>query len=161
VLAHFFGTDDVNFSLTSEDLPGDTHSFSSFAAAADEATQSVLYAVVHFSFDNTASRAQGQAVTQFISQNFFQPLRGSSYQQTNIVWDIPGLAATVDHNLIHPWGLSLSPTGQFRVSDNGTGLSTVYDVRGNPHPTTVVIPLPAGGTGDTAAPTGNVRNTTA
>src|SRR5262249_42691506 len=120
VLAHFFGTDDVNFSLTSEDLPGDTHSFSSFAAAADEATQSVLYAGVHFSFDNTASRAQGQAVAQFISQNFFQPLRGSIYQQTNIVSDIPGLAATVDHNLINPWGLSLSPTGQFRVSDNGT-----------------------------------------
>jgi uncharacterized protein (TIGR03118 family) len=160
VLANFFGTDDISVSLTSEDLPGDTHTFPSFSAAATEAMDSVIYAGVHFSIDNVAGQALGQAVAQFVSQNFFQPLPGTVYQQTNIVSDIPGLAATTDHNLINPWGLSLSPKGQFRVSDNGLGLSTVYDVHGNPHPTTVEIPLPPGSTSDFAAPTGNVRNTT-
>jgi uncharacterized protein (TIGR03118 family) len=161
VLADFFGTDNVSFSLTSEDVPGDTHSFTSFSAAADEAMNSVIYAGVHFRYDNTAGQALGQSVARFVGQNFFRPAEGTVYRQTNIVSDIPGLAKTTDHNLINPWGVSLSPTGQFRVSDNGTGLSTVYDVHGNPHATTVDIPLPPGATGDAAAPTGNVRNPTA
>src|SRR5262249_45953490 len=122
---------------------------------------SVVFAGVHFSIDNVAGQALGQAVAQFVSQNFFQPLPGTVFQQANIVSDIPGLAATTDHNLINPWGLSLSPKGQFRVSDNRLGLSPVYHVHGNPPPTPVEIPLPPGSTGDFAAPTGNVRNTTA
>jgi uncharacterized protein (TIGR03118 family) len=159
-LANFFGTDQVSFHLTSEDLKGVTHAFTSFSAAAAEAENSVVWSGGHFRFDVTAGDAQGQAVARFVDQNFFQPLPNAVYQQTNIVSSVPGLAASTDHNLINPWGLSLDPaTGLFRVSDNGTGLSTVYDVHGNPHPTTVEIALPPGHTG-TAAPTGNVRNTT-
>jgi uncharacterized protein (TIGR03118 family) len=160
VLGDFFGTDQVRFSLTSEDLKGVTHSFSGFSAAAAEAENSVVWNGGHFRFDVTAGDAQGRAVAEFVDQNFFQPLPDAVFRQTNIVSDVPGLAANTDHNLINPWGLSQDPaTGFFRVSDNGTGLSTVYDVHGNPHPTTVEIPLPPGGTG-TAAPTGNVLNTT-
>jgi uncharacterized protein (TIGR03118 family) len=160
VIADFFGTDKISFGLTSEDLKGVTHSFTSFSSAAAEAENSVVWSGGHFRFDVTAGDAQGQAVARFVDQNFFQPLPNAVFQQTNIVSDIPGLAASTDHNLINPWGLSQDPaSGRFRVSDNGTGLSTVYDAHGNPHPTTVEIPLPAGGTG-TAAPTGNVRNTT-
>jgi uncharacterized protein (TIGR03118 family) len=160
-LADFFGTDNVGVSLTSEDLAGVTHSFTSFSAAAAEAENSVVWSGTHFRFDVTAGDAQGQAVAQFVDQNFFQPLPGAVYQQTNIVSSVPGLAAHTDRNLINPWGLSQDPaTGLFRVSDNGTGLSTVYDVQGNRQATTVQIPLPPGATG-TAAPTGNVRNTTA
>jgi uncharacterized protein (TIGR03118 family) len=159
VLADFFGSDNVGVSLTSEDLPSVTHTFNSFSAAANEAMNSVVWGGGHFRFDVNAGAAQGQSVARFVDQNFFKPLPKAVYQQTNIVSDIPGLAAQTDHNLINPWGLSLSPEGLFRVSDNGTGLSTVYDVRGDPHPTTVQIPLPPGDTG-TATPTGNVRNTT-
>jgi uncharacterized protein (TIGR03118 family) len=160
LLDSFFGTDNINFSLTSEDLKGVTHSFPSFSAAAAEAENSVVWGGGHFRFDVTAGDAQGQAVAQFVSQNFFKPLPNAAYQQTNIVSSVPGLAANTDHNLINPWGLSQDPaTGLFRVSDNGTGLSTVYDVNGNPHATTVEIPPPPGATG-TAAPTGNIRNTT-
>jgi uncharacterized protein (TIGR03118 family) len=159
-LANFFGTDNVSFSLTSEDLKGVTHSFASFSAAATEAENSVVWGGGHFRFDVTAGDAQGRSVAGFVGQNFFKPLPGTVFQQTNIVSSVPGLAASTDRNLINPWGLSQDPaTGLFRVSDNGTGLSTVYDVHGNPHATTVEIPLPPGATG-TAAPTGNVRNTT-
>src|SRR5205807_7488608 len=113
-----------SFSLTSEDLPGVTHSFPSFSAAATEAENSVIWGGIHFRFDVTTGQAIGQSVAQLLTQRFFQPLPNSVYQQTNIVSDTPGLAAFTDPNLINPWGLSLSPTGQFRVSDNGTGLST-------------------------------------
>jgi uncharacterized protein (TIGR03118 family) len=161
VLADFFGNDNISFSLASEDLKGVTHNFTSFSAAATEAENSVVWGGGHFRFDVAAGHAQGQTVAQFIDQNFFQPAPDTVFQQTNIVSDIPGLAATTDRNLINPWGLSQDPTtGRFRVSDNHAGLSTVYDVHGNPHATTVEIPLPPGATG-TAAPTGNVRNTSA
>jgi hypothetical protein len=76
VLAHFFGTDNISFSLTSEDLKGVTHSFTSFSAAADEAENSVVWGGIHFRFDVTAGQALGQSVARFVDQNFFQPLPG-------------------------------------------------------------------------------------
>src|SRR5215831_14051336 len=93
VLANFFGTDNVGFSLTSEDLKGVAHSFTSFSAAAAEAENSVVWGGGHFRFDVTAGDAQGQAVAQFVDQNFFKPLANAVYQQTNLVSDVPGLAA--------------------------------------------------------------------
>jgi hypothetical protein len=131
VLADFFGTDDISFSLTSEDLPDVTHSFPSFSAAANEAMDSVLFAGTHFRVDNVAGHELGQSVATFVTQNFFLPVAGGIFPQTNIVSSLHGLAISIDHNPINTWGLSLSSTGQFRVY-NGLGLSTVYDVHGNP-----------------------------
>ena len=76
VLAHFFGTDNISFSLTSEDLKGVTHSFTSFSAAATEAENSVVWGGIHFRFDVTAGHALGQSVANFVDQHFFQPLPG-------------------------------------------------------------------------------------
>jgi hypothetical protein len=77
VLAHFFGTDNISFSLTSEDLKGVTHSFTSFSAAASEAENSVVWGGIHFRFDATTGHALGQSVANFVSQHFFQPLPGN------------------------------------------------------------------------------------
>jgi PAP2 superfamily len=77
VLAHSFGTDNISFSLTSEDLKGVTHSFTSFSAAATEAMNSVVWAGVHFRYDNTAGQALGQSVAHFVDQHFFQPVPGN------------------------------------------------------------------------------------
>ena len=79
-LADFFGTDHISFSLTSEDLKGETHSFSDFSAAATEAENSVVWSGNHFRFDVTAGDAQGRSVAQFIDQNFFKPLPGHGHQ---------------------------------------------------------------------------------
>jgi uncharacterized protein (TIGR03118 family) len=160
VLADFFGTDNISFDLASDDLPGVTHSFTSFSAAATEAENSVVWGGVHFRYDAVAGHTLGQSVAGFVDQNFFRPSARATYQQTNIVSDIPGLAAATNHKLINPWGVSLSPNGLFRISDNGVGLSTVFDVNGNRFGPTVQIPLPAGSTSDAAAPTGNIHNTT-
>jgi len=80
------------------------------------------------------------------------------YQQTNLVSDVAGMAQFTDPNLVNPWGISFAPGGPFWVSDNGTGLSTVYDGNGQPTPTVVTIP-PASGSGK-GTPTGTVYNNT-
>jgi len=82
-----------------------------------------------------------------------------SYKQTNLVSDLPGMAAVTDPNLVNPWGITASPTSPFWVSDNGKGVSTLYNGAGQPLPLVVTIPPPMGST-DTAAPTGVVFNGT-
>ena len=67
------------------------------------------------------------------------------YTQTNLVSDIPGLAANTDPNLVNPWGISFSPMSPFWVSDNGKGVATLYDSSGTPLPLVVSIPAPGGG----------------
>jgi uncharacterized protein (TIGR03118 family) len=83
----------------------------------------------------------------------------SAYTQHNLVSDVPGLADNLDTNLLNPWGIAFSATGPFWISDNHSGLSTVYNSAGVPQPLVVTIPPPAGGT-PPAAPTGIVFNTT-
>jgi len=85
------------------------------------------------------------------------PQSGGFYQRTNLVSDIAGVARFTDANLVNPWGLSHSPTSPWWVSDNGTGLATIYKGNGVSVPPAVIIPLPAGVKG-TAAPTGNIFN---
>ena len=158
-LADFFGTDNVGFSLTSQDVKGEIHSFSSFSAAATEVENSVVWSGNHFRFDVTAGDTQGRSVAQFIDQNFFKPLPGSVYQQTNLTSDVPGLASTTDPNLQNPWGLSQTPDGQFRVADNHAGVATLYNADGRVMGSPITIPTPPGVT-PPAAPNGNVFNTT-
>jgi len=83
---------------------------------------------------------------------------GGAYRQTNLVSDLPNFAQFRDKSLVNPWGLSHSPNGPWQVSDNGTGLSTQYTSVGKQVAPAVTIPTPAGV--KTAAPTGNVFNST-
>jgi uncharacterized protein (TIGR03118 family) len=83
---------------------------------------------------------------------------GGFYQQRNLVSDLPNFAQFRDKSLVNPWGLSHSPDGPWQVSDNGTGLSTQYTDIGKQIAPAVTIPTPAGV--KTAAPTGNVFNST-
>src|SRR5436305_15200854 len=57
-----------------------------------------------------------------------------TYVQTNLVSDIPGLAAHTDPNLRNPWGTSTGPGLPIWVSDNAAGVTTLYDGQGNPQP---------------------------
>jgi uncharacterized protein (TIGR03118 family) len=80
------------------------------------------------------------------------------YSQTNLVSNIPGLAAQTDPNLINPWGIAESGSSPFWVSDNGSGLATLYSTFGAPQSLVVTIP---GVGGNTSTPTGQVFNGTA
>ncbi|HTQ29594.1 MAG TPA: TIGR03118 family protein [Opitutaceae bacterium] len=79
----------------------------------------------------------------------------NEFQQTNLVSDLPGVAAHTDPNLVNPWGISFSSTSPFWIADNGAGVSTLYNSTGTPQSLVVTIPKPGGGT---AAPTGTVFN---
>ena len=94
---------------------------------------------------------------------FAQPNR-AVYLQRNLVSDLVGQANHRDPNLVNPWGISFSPTGgPFWVSDNGTGVVTVYNGAGKPFPVgspiVVTVPPAAGGI-PPSAPTGQVFNPT-
>src|SRR3954452_909914 len=84
----------------------------------------------------------------------------ANFVQTNLVSDIPGMAAVTDPKLVNPWGISSSPAGSpFWLSDAGTGLSTLYNTVGQPSAIVVTVPGPAGSTGP-SSPTGNIFNGT-
>jgi len=80
-----------------------------------------------------------------------------TYAQSNLVSDIPGLAAVTDTNLVNPWGISFTATSPFWIADNGTGLSTLYNSTGAVQSLIVTIPPPAGQPGP-AAPSGTIAN---
>src|SRR6266516_202818 len=79
---------------------------------------------------------------------------GNSYQQTNLVSDIPGKAQLTDPNLVNAWGMAAGPTPVW-VADNGTGVASIYPgaVPGTPLTiASLVVKIPGG------APTGQVFN---
>lgn len=81
------------------------------------------------------------------------------YQQTNLVSDVPGLAAVTHLPLVNPWGLSRSATSPWWVADNGAGVSTLYNGAGTPLGLVVTVPVGIGGT-PPSTPTGTVFNGT-
>src|SRR5499427_5949987 len=63
-----------------------------------------------------------------------------------------------DPNLLNPWGLTASQTSPFWVSDNGAGVSTLYNTAGTPQSLIVSIPTPADRLGRDGTPTGVAFN---
>ena len=84
-------------------------------------------------------------------------LRADTFTQVNLVSNVPGLAAFTDPNLINPWGVSNSATSPFWVSNQGTGVATLYTGTGAPQALVVTIP----GGGIPSGPTGQVFNSAA
>lgn len=89
--------------------------------------------------------------------------RADFFEQTNLVSDVSGLAAVTDPNLKNPWGMSAGPGGPLWVSDQGTGVATLYNGAGQPFPPppngplVVTIPPPTGSNAG-GSPTGQVFN---
>ncbi len=75
VLSTFFDRDQIELTVTSELLPGVERSFSSFSAAADEATLSRVFAGVHFRTDLTSGERLGRDVAGFVLDHFLTPRR--------------------------------------------------------------------------------------
>jgi uncharacterized protein (TIGR03118 family) len=84
--------------------------------------------------------------------------RADSYSWTNLQSDIPGVAAHTDPNLVNPWGMVANSSGSvIWVSDNGTGVSTLYNQAGMAQSLIVTIP-PSLKNKDGGNPTGIVFN---
>lgn len=75
----------------------------------------------------------------------------AQYTLTNLV------TTTTDPNLKNAWGVAYLPSGPFWVSDEATGLSTVYDANGTIVPLVVTVPSATTGQG---TPTGIAANST-
>jgi uncharacterized protein (TIGR03118 family) len=84
---------------------------------------------------------------------------GDTYSWTNFQSDIPGVAQHVDENLVNPWGMAASSGGTIWVSDNGTGVSTLYGQDGTARSLVVEIPTSARNR-ERGNPTGIVFNDT-
>ena len=78
------------------------------------------------------------------------------YQAVNLVSDQAGHAKIQDTSLVNAWGIAVGVGGgNFWISDNGTGLTTLYngDVNGSPlKRNDLVVNIPGG------APTGQLFN---
>jgi uncharacterized protein (TIGR03118 family) len=85
--------------------------------------------------------------------------QGTGFVQTNLVSDVPGMAAVQDPNLVNSWGLAFNPNGVWWVNDNGSGLSTLYSGNGKINSLVVTVP-PPGTTPPTpqSTPTGIIFN---
>jgi len=73
VLISFFERDRFEFNVTSEVLPGVERSFTSFSAAAEEATLSRIFGGQHFRFDLTTGQRLGREIADFVLDNFLSP----------------------------------------------------------------------------------------
>ena len=82
------------------------------------------------------------------------------YKQTNLVSDLSGMAAATDANLVNPWGISRGSATPWWVSDNGTGLTTLYLGTGAAVPLVVTIPPSSVNKGKSGTPTGQIYNGT-
>ncbi len=84
------------------------------------------------------------------------------FLQTNLVSNIPGLAAITDPNMVNAWGISASSSSPFWISDNGAGLTTLYAVPGSGVPAIVplVVTIPGAVPATGSSPTGQVFNAT-
>ncbi|KAA6465500.1 TIGR03118 family protein [Acidobacteria bacterium AB60] len=88
------------------------------------------------------------------------PAMAQHYQQTNLTADQSGVATNMDTNLVNPWGLSRSSGSPWWISDNGTGLSTLYDGTGAAKKLVVTVPTADPKASPTGTPTGTVFNPT-
>lgn len=85
------------------------------------------------------------------------PLATNSYMNAPLTTNGWG-GSFSDPNLVNPWGLARSSGGPWWVSDNGTGLSTLYTGSGSIIPLVVKIPAAKPGSGTWGSPTGIVFN---
>jgi uncharacterized protein (TIGR03118 family) len=111
--------------------------------------------------DNNDGDNQGQNGNPGDNEQMGPEEMGNGYRQVNLVADLPGIALLQDTNLVNAWGMSFGPNTPFWISDNGTGLSTLYavtnDIAGVTHVTKqgLEVTIPGEGT-----PTGQLFNNT-
>jgi len=85
---------------------------------------------------------------------------GQHYTQTNLVSSEAGVAPVTDPQLINPWGISRMSVSAWWISDNATGLSTLYKGAGDKQSLIVTIPPadPTNKNTPTGTPTGTIAN---
>jgi uncharacterized protein (TIGR03118 family) len=92
----------------------------------------------------------GDTGQNFVGDLAFSPVSNTgvnAYRQTNLVSDIPGVGQILDPNLVNPWGMTFSSSSPFWLSDNGTGVATLYagdNASGPITKNTMTVTIPGG-----------------
>lgn len=79
VLADFYGTDRMRFTLYSDQMPGITRSYARFSQAAAENARSRIYMGVHWNFDDQFGQLMGRQVGDYAFGTQLEPLRGHDH----------------------------------------------------------------------------------
>jgi len=69
MLAHFYGTDKIAFTFTSDELPGQPRTFSSLAQASLENAMSRVYLGIHWKFDADQGILLGNNIADYVFAN--------------------------------------------------------------------------------------------
>jgi hypothetical protein len=95
ILAHFFGTDNIGFDLTSDETGTLVRHFDSFSAAAQESAESRIYLGVHYQWDSDVGLAMGHDLGEYVFANFLQPLEVVPEPSTVVLGTFGALALIV------------------------------------------------------------------
>lgn len=68
----FYGTDALEFEVTSDEMPGTVRSFDSLSSAMEENGRSRVYLGIHWDFDDFVARDLGGEVAGYVSSQHFQ-----------------------------------------------------------------------------------------
>jgi hypothetical protein len=75
LLERWFGTDDVEFTTTSDGLPGAVRTFKKLSAACDEVGMSRIFGGIHTMSANLAGQRAGKAIADWTFETSLQPVR--------------------------------------------------------------------------------------
>ena len=75
LLERYFGTDDIEFTVTSDGLPGAVRTFKKLSEARNEIGMSRVLAGIHFMADNLEGQKAGVKVADWVFENALQPLK--------------------------------------------------------------------------------------
>lgn len=137
VLTHFYGTDAITFTATSDSLPGVLRSFTSLSACANEIGLSRIYGGIHYEFDNREGKASGARIGDYVSAHFLLPnARLPDVRIENVTNGVPQLIvhahagatfvleATSDLNQWQPISTNVAASGGVTLRDPAaSGLS--------------------------------------
>ena len=82
---------------------------------------------------------------------------GQRYTQTNLASNTAGVAPVTDPQLVNAWGLSRGSSSPWWVSDEATGLSTLYNGAGAKQ--SLIVNIPPSDPTNTKTPTGSPTGT--
>ena len=70
----FFGTDEVEFGVTSSQFGGETRSFDRFSQPLEEIIEARIWAGLHFRTADVQAEELGRNVAEYMADNYFQPV---------------------------------------------------------------------------------------
>ena len=138
VLARFFATDHLPFTVGSDSVP-DTRSYTSFAACADEIALSRIYGGIHFLSADLDGLTMGHAIGKYVDGNFLLPIGKQptldqlQLTDTTIQFRINGTAGAPcilesSTNFIH-WISTHTNPSPFTITEPRSGTHRFFRVR--------------------------------